>query len=79
MVQGNFPDFCIPKVGHKIESLKNYALPDFILKLIAKDCKSDLAEKGRTDKKLSSMNEDSVDLMYKIFVQCAKNESGRYA
>ena len=79
MVQGNFPDFCIPKVGHKIESLKNYALPDFILKLIAKDCKSDLVEKGRTDKKLSSMNEDSIDLMYKIFVQCDKNESGRYA
>ena len=79
MVQGNFPDFGIPEVGHKMESLKNYALPDFILKLIAKECKSDLAEKGRTDKKLCSMNEESIDLMYKIFVKCDKNKSGRYA
>ena len=79
MVQSNFPEFGFPRVGHKMESLKNYALPDFILKLIAKECKSDLAEKGRTDKKLCSMNEESIDLMYKIFVKCDKNESGRYA
>ena len=79
MVQGNFPDFYIPKVGHKMESLKNYALPDFILKLIANECRSDLAEKGRTDKKLSSMNDESIDLMYKIFVKCDKNKSGQYA
>ena len=79
MVQGNFPDFCISKVGHKMESLKNYALPDFILKLVAEECKSDLAERGRTDKKLYSMNDESIDMMYQIFVKCVKNESGRYA
>ena len=62
-----------------MESLKNYALPDFILALVAKECKSDLAERGRTEKKLNSMNEESIDLLYKIFVKCDKNESGQYA
>ena len=62
-----------------MESLKNYALPDFILKLVAEECKSDLAERGRTDKKLYSMNDESIDMMYQIFVKCVKNESGRYA
>ena len=62
-----------------MESLKNYALPDFILALVAKECKSDLAERGRIDKKLNSMNEESIDLLYRIFVKCDKNESGQYA
>jgi hypothetical protein len=62
-----------------MESLKNYALPDFILALVAKECKSDLAERGRIDKKLHSMNEESLELLYRIFVKCDKNESGQYA
>ena len=79
MVNSNFPEFCTPQVGHHVESLKNYALPDFILALVAKECDSDLAERGRIDKKLHSMNEESIDLLYKIFVKCDKNESGQYA
>ena len=62
-----------------MESLKNYALPDFILALVAKECKSDLAERGRIDKKLHSMNEESLELLYRVFVKCDKNESGHYA
>ena len=61
-----------------MESLKNYALPDFILSLVAKKCDSDLAERGRIDKKLHSMNEESIKLLYRIFVKCDKNESGQY-
>jgi len=79
VVNSNFPEFCTPQVGHHVESLKNYALPDFILALVAKECNSDLAERGRIDKKLQSMNEESIDLLYKIFVKCDKNESGQYA
>ena len=79
MVTSNFPEFCTPQVGPHVESLKNYALPDFILSLVAKECKSDLAERGRIEKKLQSMNKESIELVYKIFVKCDKNESGQYA
>lgn len=79
MVNSNFPEFCTPQGGHYVESLKNYALPDFILALVAKECNSDLAERGRIDKKLNSMNEESIELLYRIFVKCDKNESGQYA
>ena len=79
MVNSNCPEFCTPQVGNHLESLKNYVLPDFILSLFAKECKSDLAERGRIDKKLHSMNEESIDLLYRIFVKCDKNESGQYA
>ena len=79
MVNSNFPEFCTTQVGNHLESLKNYALPDFILALVAKECKSDLAERGRIDKKLQSMNEESIELLYRIFVKCDKNESGQFA
>ena len=79
MVNSNFPEFGTHQVGRHMESLKNYALPDFILSLVAKECKSDLAERGRIDKKLHSMNEESINLLYRIFVKCDKNESGQYA
>ena len=79
MVNSNFPEFCTSQVGHHVESLKNYALPDFILSLVAKECDSDLAERGRINKKLQSMNKEAIDLLYKIFVKCDKNESGQYA
>jgi hypothetical protein len=62
-----------------VESLKNYALPDFILKLVAKECDSDLSEKGRTDKKLQSMNQSAIELLYKIFVKCDDDTSKKYA
>ena len=79
MANSNFPEFCTLQVGNHLESLKNYALPDFILALIAKECNSDLAERGRIDKKLHSMNKESIELLYRIFVKCDKNESGQYA
>lgn len=58
--------------------LINYNLPDFILKLVAKECESDLAEKGKLDKKLKSMNAKAIELLYNIFVNCDENESGVY-
>lgn len=68
VVVSSFPDFCTEEVGSKIKSLKNYYLPDFILSLVAKKCDSELAEKGKIEKKLRSMNEKSIELLYKIFV-----------
>ena len=62
-----------------LASLKNYNLPDFILKLVAEECKSELSEKGRLDKKLDSMNNEAIELLYKIFVDCDEHESGKYA
>ena len=75
----SFPDFGTPQVGPHIETLKNYALPDFILKLVSKECNSDLSEKGRTDKKLESMNQQAIELLYKIFVKCDKDSTEKYA
>jgi len=75
----NFPEFGNQQTGPLVESLKNYALPDFILKLVAKECDSDLSEKGRTDKKLQSMNKSAIELLYKIFVKCDNDTSRKYA
>jgi len=75
----NFPEFGNQQTGPYVESLKNYALPDFILKLVAKECDSDLSEKGRTDKKLQSMNQSAIELLYKIFVKCDDDNSEKYA
>lgn len=74
----NFPPNLTSQVNPHMQSLKNYNLPDFILKLVAKECGSDLAEKGRVDKKLKSLNNKAIELLYKIFVNCDENESGRY-
>ena len=75
----NFPDFGTSQVGPHVETLKNYALPDFILKLVAKECDSDLSEKGRTNNKLQSMNQKAIELLYKIFVKCDEDSSEKYA
>lgn len=75
----NFPEFGNQQTGPLVESLKNYALPDFILKLVAKECDSDLSEKGRTDKKLQSMNQTAIELLYKIFVKCDNDSSKKYS
>ena len=79
VVSSSFPEFCKSEGGSKISSLKNYNLPDFILSLVAKDCISDLAEKGKLDKKLNSLNEKAIDLLHRIFVDCAIDDSGNYA
>jgi hypothetical protein len=78
VVNSSFPTFFTSQVGAHVESLKNYNLPDFILRLVAKDCDSDLPERGRLDKKLQSMNKKAIDLLYQIFVNCDKSESGKY-
>ncbi|NOQ44201.1 MAG: hypothetical protein GQ471_00810 [Nitrosopumilus sp.] len=79
MYNKNFPEFGNRQTGPHIETLKNYALPDFILKLVAKECDSDLLEKGRTNNKLQSMNQKAIELLYKIFVKCDEDSSEKYA
>ena len=74
----SFPTFFTSQVGAHVESLKNYNLPDFILKLVAKECDSELSERGRPDKKLQSLNQKAIDLLYQIFVNCDESESGKY-
>ena len=78
MVNSSFPTFFTSQVGAHVESLKKYNLPDFILKLVAKECDSDLSERGRPDKKLQSLNKKAIELLYQIFVNCDENESGKY-
>lgn len=77
--KNNFPEFGTSQVGPHIETLKKYALPNFILELVAKECNSDLSKKGRTDKKLQSLNQKAIELLYKIFVKCDKDNLKKYA
>ena len=77
-MNNQFPEFPVEANGH-VSSLKNYALPDFILKLVAKECSSDLAERGKIEKKLKSMNEKAIELLYETFVKCNESESGKFA
>jgi len=79
MVNKGFHEFSRMQDEEFTEILKNYNLPDFILGLIAKECKSPLATKGRTYQKLQSMNNDSLELLHKIFVKCDEDEIGKYA
>ena len=65
--------------GTFVAALKNYNLPDFVLTLVAKDCNSDLLERGRIDDRLSSMNDAALELLHKVFVDCEEDEAGKYA
>ena len=47
MVKKGFPSFGMSQAGAYVTALKNYNLPDFILKLVAIDTTSDLLERGR--------------------------------
>ena len=67
------------QAGAFVAALKNYNLPDFILVLIAKECKSDLLERGRIDDRLQSMNDDALELLHKVFVECEEDKAGKYA
>jgi hypothetical protein len=67
------------QAGSFVAALKNYNLPDFILVLIAKECKSELLERGRIDDRLQSMNDDALHLLHKIFVDCEEDDAGKYA
>ena len=79
MVKKGFPKFGMSQAGAYVTSLKNYNLPDFILKLVAKDTDSELLERGRIDDRLQSMNDDALELLNKIFVECEEDKKGKYA
>ena len=78
MIKKGFPHFGISQSGAFIADLKNYNLPDFILGLIAKECNSDLLERGRIDDRLTSMNDASLELLHRVFVDCDEDEAGKY-
>ena len=79
MVNKGFPKFGMSQAGSFVAALKNYNLPDFILVLIAKECKSELLERGRIDDRLQSMNDDALHLLHKIFVGCEEDDAGKFA
>ena len=79
MVNKGFPKFGMSQAGSFVAALKNYNLPDFILVLIAKECKSELLERGRIDDRLQSMNDDALHLLHKVFVGCEEDTAGKYA
>ena len=79
MVNKGFPKFGMSQAGSFVAALKNYNLPDFILVLIAKECKSELLERGRIDDRLQSMNDDALHLLHKVFVDCEVDSAGKYA
>ena len=79
MVKKGFPNFGITQSGAFVAALKNYNLPDFILTLVANDCNSELLERGRIDDRLASMNDEALELLHKIFVECEEDSQGTYA
>ena len=79
MVNKGFPKFGMSQAGSFVAALKNYNLPDFILVLIAKECKSELLERGRIDDRLQSMNDDALHLLHKVFVDCENDDAGKFA
>ena len=79
MANKGFPSFGMSQAGAFVTALKNYNLPDFILKLVAKDTNSELLERGRISDRLQSMNDKALELLNSIFVECADDEKGKYA
>ena len=79
MTKQGFPSFGITKSGAYISALKNYNLPDFILALVAKDCNSDLLQRGRIDDRLSSLNDDALEVLHKVFIDCDDDDEGKFA
>ena len=79
MINKGFPTFGTTQDGVHLSTLKNYNLPDFILKMVAAECDSELLEKGRMDDRLQSMNEDALKMLYRVFVDCEDDDAGRFA
>ena len=73
MANKGFPSFGMSQAGAFVTALKNYNLPDFILKLVAKDTNSELLERGRIADRLQSMNDTALELLNAIFVQCEED------
>ena len=78
MVKKGFPSFGMAQAGAYVTALKYYNLPDFILKLVAKDTDSDLLERGRIDDRLQSMNDDALELLNRVFVDCEEDKKGKF-
>ncbi len=79
MVNKGFPKFGMSQAGVFVSALKNYNLPDFILELVAKECNSELLERGRIDDRLQSMNNEALELLHQVFVDCKEDEAGKFA
>ncbi len=78
MVNKGFPQFSRMQDNTHVEILKNYTIPDFVLKIIAKSCDSGFAKKGRYHVKLESMNYESIELLHEIFVQYKNDDAGKF-
>lgn len=79
MVNKGFPSFGASQAGTFVSDLKNYNLPEFILAMVAKECKSSLLEKGRIDDRLQSMNDGALELLHRVFVDCENDGAGKFA
>jgi hypothetical protein len=78
MTNKGFPQFSRMQDNAHVEILKNYTIPDFVLKIIAKTCDSGFAEKGRYHAKLESMNDKSIEMLYDVFVKCENDNAGKF-
>jgi hypothetical protein len=78
LVNQGFPRFSRMQDNAHVEILKNYTIPDFVLKMIAKICDSEFAEKGRYHAKLESMNDESIEMLYDIFIQYKNDNAGKF-
>jgi len=78
MTNKGFPEFSRMQDNAHVEILKNYTIPDFVLKMIAKKCDSGFAEKGRYHAKLESMNDKSIEMLYDIFIQYKNDDAGKF-
>ena len=79
MANKGFPSFGMSQAGAFVTALKNYNLPDFILKLVAKEANSELLERGRIADRLQSMNDKALELLNGIFVECKEDKKGNFA
>ena len=78
MVNQGFPQFSRMQDNTHVDILKNYTIPNFVLKIIAKSCNSGFAEKGRYHVKLESMNDKSIELLHDIFVLYKNDNAGKF-
>lgn len=62
-----------------IAHLSKYNLPAFMLERIARQCNSELIKKGKITSILGSMNDASLELLHKIFVQCEDDPAGEFS
>ena len=78
MVKSNFPKFGLAQTGTYVSTLKNYNLPDFILRKVAKDADSELLDRGKIVDRLQSMNDGALEILHKVFVNCEEDSKGMY-